>query len=282
MKLIRFIICIFIIGALSSCKSSKVASSASIQKTPSTATSITNEADNTYESSLIESVAATYGEWHDVEIPIELELIKPQEFSVSGRATLIKNECIYISIRAFGFEVANAYINNDSIHVIYKMGKLYIAEDVKKLLKGYPVNVGDLQNLLLGRAFILGKGTISPSNEHELSIKENGSDWTITPKCDIAGVNYFYTFQSDSNIIKLLTVLIKGANPVLCNYSDIQHTSIGDIAEKLVISANTNQPITASIKWDTDNAKWNAGASPKWKAPKGYKRINIEDLLKAF
>ena len=161
------------------------------------------------------------------------------------------------------------------------MGKIYIADDVRKLLKGYPVNVGDLQNILLGRAFILGDGTIKSANG--ISVLSKGATWEASPKCEIDGVNYYFTFNSVDDTLKLLTVLIQGANPVHCYYNNIDNSAAGKVAEELTISANANkQQLKASIKWNLKKAKWNTGATPKWKAPKGYKRVNVEDLLNAI
>ena len=264
---------------MSSCRSSKSATA-----TPSTTSSsnvnIEEIHSNIMLSSKLDSVGALYHSWNDVELPVDLELISPNEFSVSGRATMVKDKSIYISIRVFGFEAANIYINNDSIHATYKMGKIYIADDVRKLLKGYPVNVGDLQNILLGRAFILGDDTIKSANG--ISVLSKGATWEVTPKCEIDGVKYYFTFNSIDDSLKLLTVLVKGANPVLCNYNNIADSEIGKVAEELTISANLKQQLKASLKWNLKKAKWNTGATPKWKAPKGYKRVNVEDLLNAF
>lgn len=279
MKQIYIIICLCAVVAMSSCRSSKSATT-----TPSTTSSsnvnIEEIHSNIMLSSKLDSVGALYHSWNDVELPVDLELISPNEFSVSGRATMVKDKSIYISIRVFGFEAANIYINNDSIHATYKMGKIYIADDVRKLLKGYPVNVGDLQNILLGRAFILGDGTIKSANG--ISVLSKGATWEVTPKCEIDGVNYYFTFNSVDDTLKLLTVLIQGANPVLCNYNNIADSEIGKVAEEITISANLKQQLKASLKWNLKKAKWNTGATPKWKAPKGYKRVNIEDLLNAF
>lgn len=279
MKQIYIIICLCAVVAMSSCRSSKSATT-----TPSTTSSsnvnIEEIHSNIMLSSKLDSVGALYHSWNDVELPVDLELISPNEFSVSGRATMVKDKSIYISIRVFGFEAANIYINNDSIHATYKMGKIYIADDVRKLLKGYPVNVGDLQNILLGRAFILGDDTIKSANE--ISVLSKGATWEVSPKCEIDGVNYYFTFNSVDDTLKLLTVLIQGANPVLCNYNNIADSEIGKVAEELTISANLKQQLKASLKWNLKKAKWNTGATPKWKAPKGYKRVNVEDLLNAF
>lgn len=281
-KLFNLVVGICVVLCAYSCRSSKTATNYPTEKCD---TAACEEKANLHDpvAYQLAEVASTYKDWNDVEIPVELELLKPREFSVSGRATMVKNQSIYISIRVLGFEAANIYVNNDSIHATYKLGKLYIAEDVKKLLKGYPVSVGDLQNLILGRAFVIGKGTFSPKLKGDMKIESNGNIWYATPYCNVPGVNYQFAFDDSTNILKLLTVLIQGANPVLCNYSDTDYTSVGNIAQSLLISANTNkQSISASIKWNADKAKWNTGAKPKWKAPKGYKKVNAEDLLKAF
>ena len=69
---------------------------------------------------------------------------------------------------------------------------------------------------------------------------------------------------------------------MLCNYNNIADSEIGKVAEELTISANLKQQLKASLMWNLKKAKWNTGATPKWKAPKGYKRVNVEDLLNAF
>ena len=266
MRFSHFILCLCAIFAMSSCRSSKT-----VTTTPAPSTNTTHNIHHTDTAAILAShlsdVASSYKSWNDVEMPIELELISPRNLSISGRATMVKDKSIYISIRVLGFEAANIYINNDSIHA--------------KLLKGYAVTVGDLQDLLLGRAFVLGKGTIKNSDDVDLDL--SSSTWTATPKCDIKGVEYKYTFSTNDNALKLLTVLIQGASPVLCDYSDNIDSEAGMIAQMLVISANVKkQQLKASIKWNADNAKWNSGATPKWKAPKGYNRVDVEALLKAF
>lgn len=273
----NIILCACLAIAISGCHSSKSVSSITDQQDKAQpAKGVKALTQN------LDSVVASYKNWNDVEIPIDLEMIQPQEMAVSGKATMVKDQSIYISIRVFGFEAANIYINNDSIHATYKMGKLYIADDLKKLLKGYPVTVGDVQNILLGRAFVLGNGTLNHNNT-AVKFADNGAVWIATPHCDIKEVDYNYTFNASTNLLELLTVLIQGANPVLCSYSNHTTTPIGYVAEKLVISASSSKKtIKAAISWNVDKAKWNSGAKPKWKSPKGYKRVEATSLLKGI
>lgn len=273
----NIILCAFLAITISGCHSSKSASSTTGKHDKTQPTKSVKALTQN-----LDSVVASYKDWNDVEIPIDLEMLQPEEMEVSGKATMVKGQSIYISIRVFGFEAANIYINNDSIHATYKMGKLYIADDLKKLLKGYPVTVGDVQNILLGRAFVLGNGTLNPNNT-AIETADNGATWIATPHCDIKGVDYNYTFNASTNLLELLTVLIQGANPVLCSYSNHSTTPAGNIAEKVVITATTSkQTLEAAITWDLNKAKWDSGAKPKWKSPKGYKRVDVTSLLKVI
>ena len=93
MKQIYIIICLCAVVAMSSCRSSKSATT-----TPSTTSSsnvnIEEIHSNIMLSSKLDSVGALYHSWNDVELRVDLELIRPNEFSVSGRATMVKDKSI--------------------------------------------------------------------------------------------------------------------------------------------------------------------------------------------
>ena len=75
----------------------------------------------------ITTPGATTAAWHDLYIPVSVELRKPVAMSVSGRVTMVRDSAIFVSMRVFGMEVATIYANTDS------------------------VTVADLQDILLGR-----------------------------------------------------------------------------------------------------------------------------------
>ncbi len=278
MKAFNIILCLILLTMISGCKSSKstlpaMASDQYINESNDSATSLLSNFD---------SVASNYKGWNDVVVPINLSLLAPKEFSVSGRATMVKDECIFISIRVFGFEAANIYINNDSIFASYKLDKIYIAEDVKKLLNGYPATIGNLQNLLLGRAFILGKGEITAIN-NDFSLSINKDTWKIAPHCDIKDIEYQFIFDNKTNNLSMLDININKSKNVICAYAPYKCTPIGSISDAINISTILKDtPFRAMIEWNLDKSKWNSGATPKWKQPKGYKRVNASDLLKAI
>ena len=114
---IHLALCLCLLMVAYGCRSSKDTTTIYNEAVDTTASNNHNDINKQDASyNLLSQVASTYKEWSDVEIPVELELLKPRNFSVSGRATMIRNQSIYISIRALGFEAANIYINNDSIY----------------------------------------------------------------------------------------------------------------------------------------------------------------------
>lgn len=267
-------VCLMLIG----CKSSK-----------SSFSSTTNigESGNVGEEMLsqrFDSVVSHYESWHDVVIPIDLLLHQPKEFSVSGRATMVKDENIYISIRVFGFEAANVYITPDSIFASYKLNKIYIAEETKQLLVDYPITVGNIQDLLLGRAFVLGEGTLSGNMKKQLTVNSTPELWSVTPNQNLKNVIYSFLFDLSSNALAMTKVDIEGKKPVECKYiTPAVNTVAGHVSKGIKFSTILKKmPIDAEIRWNLNSAKWNTGATAKWKTPKGYKRISASDILKTL
>ena len=139
-------------------------------------------------------VITDYKDWNDVVVPIKLSLIEPKQLSVGGRVTMQKDQSIYISIRVLGFEAANVYVNNDSIYASYKLDKIYIAEDLNKILGSFPATISDLQSMLLGRAFVLGKGAIDVSMYREFLLSIDNDYWQIAPN-SIGDVDYKFLYK---------------------------------------------------------------------------------------
>lgn len=279
MRKVFGIVCVCLMMMLVGCKSSK----SSLSSIPTNVGELEKDAA---EMSLqrLDSVTSHYNDWHDVVMPIDLSLHQPKAVSVSGRATMVKDESIYISIRVFGFEAANIYVTPDSIFASYKLNKIYIAEETKQLLAGYPVTVGNLQDLLLGRAFMLGEGTLSNDMKKELMFSSVEDSWLVTPNQNLKNVIYSFLFNIKSNVLEKTLVDIEGKRPVECKYQNPPVNTIAGYVSKGIRITTTLKdiPVDAEIGWNLNSAKWDSGATAKWKTPKGYKRISASDLLKAL
>lgn len=230
-----------------------------------------------------DALASSYSEWNDLYIPVKLELTSPKRFSVSGRATMVRNKSILISLRVFGMEVGSLYVTGDSVFAAEKIHKYYIAESLDKVLAGMPVTINDVQDMLLGRAFLLGSGTLSSGDYGKTSLASESGIWTITPKKQLSGVSYTFGISDESNAVTSLTASRDNAVlPVSCRYSSpVAETGAGTIARETSVSGTLGKHgIAATLRWSVDEAKWNTGDVRQWQTPTNYNRIPASSLLK--
>ena len=72
--------------------------------------------------------------WHTLEVPVKVSVEKPLSLSCSGKATLVRDSVIYVSMRMLGMEVAYLYADADSAILCDRFHKLYISEPLDGLL----------------------------------------------------------------------------------------------------------------------------------------------------
>ncbi len=229
-----------------------------------------------------EALVSTYSDWENVSIPLKLELKEPKRISISGRAVMVRNKEIMISLRFFGMEVASLYLTNDSVFLTNKMQKYYAAENINALRGDFPVSIGDVQDLLLGQAFVLERGTLEKSTKKHVKLNQMGEYWSIMPKKFPQGAEYAFAISGDDKL-QAFSVSHNDMAPLLCKYSNHAQTTAGTIAKSAEISLSASEiKLDALIRWESDKAKWNTENVRQWKKPKGYQRVSGEALFKAL
>lgn len=229
-----------------------------------------------------DALTEKYSEWKDVNIPFKFELSQPRQLSVSGRAAMVRGESVLLSLRFLGMEVANVYITRDSIFATDKIHKYYLAENLDALSSHLPVTVNDVQDMLLGQAFLLEHGTMKKSMKKQVSILALGEYWAIAPKKSYQDIEYAFGVTREDNL-KALTATRDGLSVLQCVYENPKTAIAGEVVEKTSVSAMIGSTsLQFSFKWDIDAAKWNSGNIREWSAPKGYKRVYGEALIKAL
>lgn len=222
-------------------------------------------------------------EWHDVTMPVKVELKSPSSMSVSGRARMVKDESLYISFRVFGMEVAQLYVDQDSIHATYKLKKMYISESLSEIKGNFPLTLGNLQDIMLGRAFLIGDNHLERSDIKSFSlVNTDGKSWNLIPRAAPSGKNYGFRFSATNLIDRLVAYTTDESVLVTCEYTEHQTTPAGAFARKTDISVNKgDRNIEAALVWNLGNASWDTGVVNEWQAPKGYTRLPLNKVLKA-
>ena len=244
MRIIRLIIIVFVASALASCGKRKAAPDVDVA------------GDYVLMSEYYASIAdsAELLQWHDLYVPFKFSLYAPAQVSLSGRATMVRDSAIYLSIRVMGIEGAVALITPDSVFVHDKYHKIYIADDASAFLSG--IGLGVAQDALLGQPFRPGPVLDSIC-------------WALPSP--MAGA------------IESLSIDLPSAQQAYFAYGQWGQTECGQLAgqcDLLVFpSPESESPSAqASVEWNLGNAKFDTGRVVNFKPPKDLRPLRISDL----
>lgn len=221
--------------------------------------------------------------WEKLRMPLTVNLESPTSIGLSGTASMERGKSINISMRVLGMEVAVLYLTPDSVTVLDKWNKRYVSEGLKKFLGDFPVNMYNVQDVLLGRAFILGQEALTSMDLQQMDFETNGTDrWACQPKNAPANSQYAFVFMN--NILESMVAGIVGKEPVKFRYSEPELTRFGPMAGQISFSASAKKkPIIGSLTWNFDKCKWNSEVDIRpVSIPRGYSKIEASDILRGI
>lgn len=232
--------------------------------------------------SIYKKMVADYGDWQSVRIPVTLRLSSPKNLNIGGNATMVRGKSLTIALRFFGMEIGQLYVSHDSIVVIDKVNRQYMVQPVGDILAGFDVNVSNLQDLLTGRAFILGDEGLTDGMERDFFITDEGGNVVMKPKRQPYGAEYSFCVDG-SGAVSLLTVVAGMHDPVTCSYAEPQITEEGQMAGEATIQATLkDRPLSLVFDWNLAKARWNNAQDLKvLSIPSGYTRRTAAEMLKS-
>ncbi|MBD5248094.1 MAG: DUF4292 domain-containing protein [Barnesiella sp.] len=229
-------------------------------------------------------VAAHNLPWTQLNMPVKVAVKSPQKLSVSGRIYMRRDRDIYITLRVLGMEVANLYIDSDSVFAADKIHKYYIAEPIRDIFAGATLTIGDIQDALLGRPFINNAGEFTVDNIRDVTAALLPDEsWSLTPRSLINGrIGYSFEFDGNDNSLKALSIDVNGKQ-YGCTYADPATLDGSRFMQQLTIKTNAGKTaVDATLTYDLGKANPEIPASATWRTPKNYKRISPRSLLKAL
>lgn len=230
-----------------------------------------------------DDILATLGDWHTMQTSGNIKLSAGSSFSSSIQVRMVRDQAIYISLRpVLGIEVGKLIITADSLYAVDKVHKRYIAEKVSILTSGIPVTVSDVQDIFLGRPFIIGQGTLNEQLKPALNVTRKGNTVVLAPQEKYKGYGYAFTFDKNNRITSLDIVPTSGtAAGYQVKYSDVHSTRAGNIAHAIDVNATVEKK-QVSFSLNYKNIDWNGKVNIDTTVSKNYKRMSARDLFSIF
>jgi len=230
-----------------------------------------------------DDILATLGDWHTMQTSGNIKLSAGSSFSSSIQVRMVRDQAIYISLRpVLGIEVGKLIITADSLYAVDKVHKRYIAEKVSILTSGIPVTVSDVQDIFLGRPFIIGQGTLNEQLKPALNVSRKGNTVVLAPQEKYKGYGYAFTFDKNNRITSLDIVPTSStAAGYQVKYSDVHSTRAGNIAHAIDVNATVEKK-QVSFSLNYKNIDWNGKVNIDTTVSKNYKRMSARDLFSIF
>lgn len=243
-------------------------------------------------SSELKTLADTYYDWTDVQVPVKLQIMQPKRTSLSGVAKMKNGEYIHVSIRVFGFEVGSLYADATTVQVYVKAMDMYWSEPLAALTERYGLTLTDVQSLLLGRPFLPGSGTMQSGDAGKFNVNAvpdaSTSDvlaFTFTPKKLPSGLSWTYTAVAEGEEaphLSSMTINAGDAATLDCVFGPVDISPAGAVSSSLEAGTQLRgKEFMASWKWSFESAKWNSGISvSKPKVSSSARKVETAQLLK--
>lgn len=225
-------------------------------------------------------VANSYKEWSTLGIDGKIDIdgipLRP-----SVKIFMQKGQSISISVKApFLGEVGRVEIEGDRITAINKMKKVYCSESVGDLGVAAPLTVSDIQDILLARVFIAGKGTLNTHNiDYCETMRYDSENWFIVPPAimeEEIGVDYGFNLDPEGKLRLLYATDNTQSMSLSAEYSySKKNTEI-----EFLIDFSRRQFSAGLILGKPDSRA--RRQDPINITTGGYRQVGIKEFLKSF
>lgn len=238
------------------------------------------------------NLAASYTPWNTMSAPLKIEISNPVRFSASGKAEMVKGQCISMVFRKIGIKVAELYVDPDSVMFVVKPLKIAYTESFARFSNRTGLTMDDLQSALLGQAFVPGRGTVAAGSlsEFTLAAADGGAAgeevvrWTMTPRRSSDEI-YFTAvtpLPAGSAASRLEAVGVNVAGGVQFEYTDFASTGAGQIGSRVSLEATFGgKTLAGNLRWTADRADWNQPMTVgRPSIPADYRRLDTAGMLR--
>ncbi len=205
---------------------------------------------------------------------------------VSSRVDLrmVKDSAFQLSVQPLmGIELFRIEMNRDSIKIIDRMSRRYVAENYANLKEQTPIvfNYNNLQSLFVNHLFLPGEDAVLPAHYNRFQLNQEGSMAEIQTK-DKMGLQYIFMADGEE---KLLSTYITDKSElyalqwVYSNFILSEGQPFPSLMDVQVFSEGKSK---GSIKMHFSKIQTNIPVKVEAPIPDKYTRVTLADILKTL
>lgn len=198
--------------------------------------------------------------WERVQVPVTVNITEPQNMSIGGSLTMVRDSSAMLSLRFIGMEVGMLAVNPDSVTAVIKPQKMAVVASVSKIFSSDGVPLSGVQDLLTGN---------QPQKRMPL-LSDLGA--------------FVYISNSNNPILDNALIVNNGKHILRADYGEAADTPFGPMATtaKLILNPDA-KPVSVTLTYNWSKAKWNDEVTPRSvNVPANYRIISSSNILKPF
>ena len=215
---------------------------------------------------------------------VEINLPNLQVNSTRVDLKMIKDSAFQLSVQPLlGIELFRIEVSRDSIKVLDRMNKRYLAENYEALRAQTPItfNFYNLQALFTNRLFLPGEQTVSESQYDRFRFDQSGTTVLIQAK-DPMGLRY--TFEADGEEKLLATEMTdaKGQYRLRWGYADFRVVEKQLFPQRMTVEAFKEDNSEGNVQWGVTRMRLDEPVKLDFVIPAKYTRITFEQLVRTL
>lgn len=197
---------------------------------------------------------------------------------------MVKDSAFQLSVQPLlGIEVFRAEISVDSVKVIDRMNKRYVADNYANLKGQTPIefNFYNLQALFTNHLFLPGQQGISPKQYHRFKLKQEGPAAEIQVK-DVMGL--LYTFLADGEEKVLSTSITDPSDryALQWDYADFRQADGQPFPMKMEVQVMKDGASQGGITLHFSRMQTDVPVKMDFSIPVKYKRITLAQIIRSL
>lgn len=215
---------------------------------------------------------------------VEINLPNFQVNSTRVDLKMIKDSAFQLSVQPLlGIEVFRLELSRDSIKVLDRMNKRYLAENYESLRTQTPItfNFYNLQALFTNRLFLPGEQIVSESQYSRFRLDQSGSTALIQTK-DPMGLRYMFEADGEEKLLATEITDAQGQYRLRWNYTDFRMVEKQIFPQLMTVEAFKDGHAEGNIQWGFTRMRLDEPVKLDFVIPAKYTRITLEQLVRTL